>query len=305
MIKDKIIVVRGGGDLATGTIHRLWSSRFKVLVLETHNPAAIRRQVSLCEAVYTGKTTVEGMTGVLVGTFDNNNSSVIFNNKSNDIKANDCLCENKYSQIMNILNKVWDKNYVPILIDPKGECIKILHPFAVIDGILAKKNLGTTKDMADITIGLGPGFKAGYDVDVVIETKRGHNLGRVIRNGLAKPNTGIPGVIGGIGKERVIHSVAEGIFQGVKTIGDIVTKDEEIGYIVTKEEQVPVFASISGIIRGLIRDGFKVTKGFKIADIDPRISELENCFTISDKARCIAGSVLEVIVGQIQNIDVD
>ena len=137
---------------------------------------------------------------------------------------------------------------------------------------------------------------AGEDVDAVIETKRGHNLGRVIWHGSAVPNTGVPGMIGGYGKERVIHAPAKGILRNVKKITDTVEKGDVIAVIETEDGTVPVEAALSGILRGLIRDGYPVTKGFKIADIDPRAEEYDNCFTISDKARCIAGGVLEAIL---------
>lgn len=164
-----------------------------------------------------------------------------------------------------------------------------------MDAILAKKNLGTTKDMAPLTIGLGPGFCAGADVDAVIETKRGHNLGRIIRQGSAYPNTGIPGIIGGYGAERVIHAPAAGRMKNRSKIGDIVEAGQVLAVIEGEDGSTEVSATIDGLLRGLIRDDYPVTKGFKIADIDPRKEELANCFTISDKARCIAGSVLEVI----------
>lgn len=263
----KLIIVRGGGDLATGTIHKLWSAGFFVVVLETQYPAAIRRQVSLCEAVYGGETSVEDMTGVLA--FDED-------------------------EIFSVL----EEGKVPVVVDPEGKFIAKWKPEVVVDGILAKRNLGTYKEMAPLTIALGPGFCAGKDVDVVIETKRGHNLGRVIREGEAYPNTGIPGNIGGYTSERVIHSEKRGILKNKKNIGDIVKKGEVIAVIEgegEETEETPVRATIDGILRGLIRDGFPVTEGFKIADIDPRKEELENCFTISDKARCIGGSVLEVV----------
>ena len=264
MKRDSLMIVRGGGDLATGTIHRLWSAGLRVLVLETEHPAAIRRQVSLCEAVYEGETTVEGLHTVKINTLDE-------------------------------ADAVWSAGDVPILVDPKGACISRAKPAVLVDAILAKKNLGTNRKMAELTVALGPGFTAGEDVDIVIETKRGHNLGRIIRSGQAVPNTGIPGNIGGYAKERVIHADAQGILKNVHKIGDIVTQGEEIAYIQTSSECLPVHATIAGIIRGLIRDGYPVTLGFKIADIDPRQEELCNCFTISDKARCIAGSVLEVV----------
>ena len=168
--------------------------------------------------------------------------------------------------------------------------------FSVIDAILAKKNLGTNRNMAPITLALGPGFVAGEDVDAVIETKRGHNLGRVLWEGAAAPNTGIPGIIGGYGKERVIHCPAKGILRNVKKITDTVSRGEVIAVVETEDGNVPVEATLDGILRGLIRDGYPVHVGFKMADIDPRAEEYENCFTISDKARCIAGGVLEALL---------
>ena len=259
-----LVIVRGGGDIATGTIKALWYAGFKLLVLETQNPAAIRRQVSVCEAVYDGTATVEGMEAVLISSKEQ-------------------------------MESVWEQGKVPVTVDPYGEWISKLSPLVVVDCILAKKNLGTRKDMAEVTIGLGPGFCAGEDVDFVIETMRGHNLGRIIDKGSALPNTGIPGMIGGFAAERVIHATGQGILNNVHKIGDIVEKNEVIALIKTDSGEIPVKASITGIIRGLIRDGYPVTKGFKIADIDPRKEELSNCFTISDKSRCIAGSVLSIV----------
>ena len=269
MKQDALIIVRGGGDLATGTIHRLWSAGFRVLVLEAQHPAAIRRQVSLCEAVYEGETVVEGLRAVRIDALEQ-------------------------------AQAVWAANAVPVLVDPAGESIRQAKPEIVIDAILAKKNLGTTRDMAPLTIALGPGFTAGQDVDVVVETKRGHRLGRIIREGTAIPNTGIPGVIGGYGKERVIHAQAAGVFQDVRKIGDIVEAGETIAHIESEDGTVtPVTTQITGILRGLLRSGYPVVPGFKVADVDPRKEELSNCFLISDKARCIAGSVLELVCAQL------
>ncbi len=263
-MKD-LIIVRGGGDLATGTIYKLKKSGFPVLILEVATPSAIRRNVAFCEAVYQGEQTVEDMTCYRAESLD---------------QARQLLSEGKLA----------------VLVDPMGESIPKLKPMAVVDGILAKKNLGTNKDMAPITVALGPGFTAGWDVDAVIETKRGHHLGRVLWVGSAAPNTGIPGIIGGYGKERVIHCPAKGILRNVKKITDTVSKGEIIALVETEEKIIPVEATLDGILRGLIRDGYPVKPGFKIADIDPRLEELENCFTISDKARCIAGGVLEAIL---------
>ena len=263
-MKD-LIIVRGGGDLATGTIYKLKKSGFPVLILEVSNPSAIRRNVAFCEAVYQGIQTVEDMTCYLAESLE---------------QAQELLLEGKLA----------------VLLDPAGESISKLKPLAVVDAILAKKNLGTNRNMAPVTVALGPGFTAGVDVDAVVETKRGHNLGRVFWTGAAAPNTGIPGMIGGYGKERVIHCPAKGILRNVKNITDTVSKGEVIAVVETEKGIVPVEATLDGILRGLIRDGYPVNVGFKMADIDPRAEEYNNCFTISDKARCIAGGVLEAIL---------
>lgn len=281
MKKKDLIVVRGAGDLATGTIHRLKKAGFRLLVLEAEHPAAIRRQVALSEAVYAGSARVEDVEAVRMDV---------------DLAEK----KNRKELLEQEMERIWKKDGVPVLVDPAGLSIAALRPAVVVDAILAKKNLGTTKEMAPLVIALGPGFTAGEDVDVVIETKRGHNLGRVIRSGSAVPNTGIPGIIGGYGKERVMHAQAEGILRNAASIGDIVEARAVIAEIETENGTVPVEASLSGLLRGLIRDGYPVTKGFKIADIDLRKEELQNCFTISDKARCIAGSVLEVICGELE-----
>lgn len=262
---NDLIIVRGGGDLATGTIYKLKKCGFPVLILEAPAPSAIRRNVAFCEAVYQGSQTVEDLTCHLAGSLD---------------QAETFLREGKLT----------------VLVDPHGKSIPRLKPLAVVDAILAKKNLGTNRNMAPITIALGPGFIAGDDVDAVVETKRGHNLGRVLWEGRAAPNTGIPGIIGGYGRERVIHCPAKGILRNVKKITDLVSRGELIALVETPNGTVPVEATLDGILRGLIRDGYPVTAGFKIADIDPRAEELGNCFTISDKARCIAGGVLEALL---------
>lgn len=278
MNKKILIICRGGGDLATGIVHRLFRAGFPVLVLETDSPAAIRRQVSFSEAVYDGTATVEGVTAERIASADRASA-----------------------------NHVLEEGRVPLLVDPEGSSIPLLKPDIVVDAIIAKKNLGTAKEMAPLVIGVGPGFTAGEDVDLVVESMRGHNLARIFTTGSALPNTGIPGNIGGFTKERVLHAEAAGYMKNIRQIGDIVEKGEEIARIYEKMTEdgtfsgsyVSVEASISGIIRGLIREGYHFQKGFKIADIDPRESELANCFTISDKARSIGGSVLEAVCGYV------
>lgn len=292
IIKNNLLIIcRGAGDLSTGIIHRLHRAGYRVIALETDYPAAIRRQVSFCEAVYDGSAAVEGVTARLVPALTD---------AENDTETAHIASE-KWSR--SAIEAVLEAGEVPLLIDPEGESIELLKPDVVIDAIIAKKNLGTTINMAPLVIGVGPGFTAGNDVHLVIESMRGHNLARIITDGMAQPNTGVPGNIAGFTSERVIHAPAAGYIHDVRKIGDIVQKGDEIARIYPDKgsydnalsEYVPVNATITGIIRGLIREGYYFKEGFKIADIDPRESELTNCFTISDKARSIAGSVLEAV----------
>jgi xanthine dehydrogenase accessory factor len=250
------IVVRGGGDLATGVVQKFFRAGFSVVILETSAPTAIRRSVALCEAVYDGSAQVEDINCRRVSNTDE-------------------------------LDGCWQSGAIPLLIDPKGETIEKFRPSAVIDAILAKRNLGTHRSMAPITIALGPGFRAGEDVDIVIETMRGHDLGRLIFKGCAAPNTGIPGEIGGKSGQRVIHAPASGTVVHKKRIGDVVQRDEVLLTIEGTEARAP----FNGLLRGLIREGAAVLKGMKIADIDPRTDV--DWRTISDKARCLGGAALE------------
>lgn len=298
--KNLLIICRGAGDLATGIIHRLHRAGHRVIALETDYPAAIRRQVSFCEAVYDGSAVVEGVTARLVPALADAETDTETYSGENDTPAAHIVSEKWDSSA---IEAVLEAGEVPLLIDPKGESIELLKPDVVVDAIIAKKNLGTTIDMAPLVIGVGPGFTAGQDVHLVIESMRGHNLARIITDGMAQPNTGVPGNIAGFTSERVIHAPAAGYIHDVRKIGDIVQKGDEIARIYPDKESydnalseyVPVNATITGIIRGLIREGYYFREGFKIADIDPRESEITNCFTISDKARSIAGSVLEAV----------
>lgn len=255
------VVIRGGGDLATGVAEVLYQSGFKILILDIEKPSSIRRSVCFSEAIYDGVTKVENI-----------------------------ICKKVENE--NEIEKCWNEKIIPIMVDEKGEIIKKIKPDVVVDSIIAKKNLGTTKEMAPITVALGDGFEAGKDVDIVIETMRGHNLGRIITSGRAMKNTGIPGEIKGVSKDRVIYSKANGRFSSVKKIGDTVQKDEIIGYV----GDVEIRGKISGVLRGIIREGYEVTENMKIGDIDPRIEEKNNCFTISDKARSLGGAVLRAIM---------
>ncbi len=247
--------------MATGTACRLFESNFKqIFMMETENPAAVRRQVSFCEAVHDQSIIVEG------------------------VKAKKVLHPDDFFV-------AWGEKYIPVIVDPVWDSIKSIRPHIVIDAIIAKKNLGTNLSEAPLVIGFGPGFEAGKDVHMVMETNRGHNLGRVILNGLPEPNTGVPGNINGYTSQRVIRASCPGIFKSVLPIGSIVKKDDVIGYIDDK----PVTTMIDGVIRGQIRNGAKVKEKLKIGDIDPR-GNTKYCTTISEKARAIGGSVLEAIL---------
>lgn len=262
-LKNDIIIVRGAGDLATGTIIYFKRAGFRVIALETATPTTIRRTVALSDCVYDGKTTVEGISGIRVDTVD------------------EAL---KFSS---------EKSIVPVLVDESGVSIKQVKPKVVVDAIIAKRNCGTKITDAPLVVALGPGFTAGVDCTAVIETARGHYLARVIteKGKGAIPNTGIPGIIAGVGKERVIHSPSSGKFRGVKNIGDSVKQGETIAYV----DDTPVLASISGTLRGLLHSGLTVKEHFKIADIDPRDCK-EYIHFVSDKARSIAGGVLLAIM---------
>ena len=259
-IKENLIIVRGGGDLATGTVYKLHQCGFPVLVLETANPSAIRRNVAFCEAVYQGSQTVEGVTCLLADSME---------------QAEARLREGRLT----------------MLIDPVGACISHFQPLAVVDAILAKKNLGTSRAMAPITVGLGPGFTAGVDVDAVVETKRGHHLGKVLYSGAAAPNTGVPGIIGGYGAERVLRAPAEGVFEPKMEIGRLVKKGEVAAVV----NGVPMLCTIDGCLRGLLQGGLTVAEGMKCGDIDPRCKP-EHCLQASDKALSIGGGVLEALL---------
>ncbi|MBI9098351.1 MAG: EF2563 family selenium-dependent molybdenum hydroxylase system protein [Spirochaetaceae bacterium] len=255
-----LIIVRGAGDIATGTISRLHKAGYAVLALETDNPTVIRRTVAFAEAVHSGKAKVEGIEAELAGTPEE-------------------------------IQKTHQSGKIALAVDPEGKLIGQLKPSAVIDAILAKKNLGTTRNSAPLTIALGPGFEAGKDVHYVVETSRGHDLGKIISRGPAKANTGIPGNINGFTEERIIRSPSAGKVTVLKEIGSIVSKGE----IIASVGKTEVSASIDGLIRGMIRPGTEVTENMKIGDIDPR-GEKAQFMTISDKARAIGGSVLEILL---------
>ncbi len=254
-----LVIIRGGGDLATGVAVRLFRAGFSMIVLEIDHPTVIRLPVSFARAIYEGKVIVEEVEAVLIPSWE---------------KVEDIIKKRK----------------IAVLIDQEGSCIEKLSPTVLVDAILAKRNLGTRINQAPLVIGLGPGFTVGEDVDAVVETKRGHNLGRVYYQGQAAPDTGVPGEVGGESKRRLLRAPAEGKIIPLYKIGDLV----RIGEVIAEVEGVPLKAEISGVLRGLIYPESWVTKGMKIGDIDPR-GIREYCFTVSDKARSLGGAVLEAM----------
>ena len=255
-----MVLIKGAGDLATGIAYRLKKSGFDIVMTEIHKPTTVRRTVAFSQAVFDNEIVIEGIKGV------------------------------KVNNINEIYEEIRDGN-IPIIIDENAEIIKELSPDVVVDAIIAKQNLGTSIEDAPIVIGVGPGFEAKVDCHLVVETKRGHYLGKVIEEGSAIPNTGVPGNIGGYTKERIIRASSNGKIKPVVAIGDFV----KIGDIVAYIDGVEVLSEIDGIVRGMLQEGIEVFKGMKSGDIDPRC-EKDHCFTISDKARSIGGGVLEAIM---------
>lgn len=258
---ERVIAIRGAGEMATGIACRLYRSNLRrILMLEIDAPLAVRRSVSFSEAVHDGKVQVEGIQAVRIDSLDQ-------------------------------LAQVWEQGMVAVLVDPMGESLGRLHPDAFVDATVAKRNLGTSIADAPLVIGLGPGFTAGVDCHVIVETNRGHDLGRLIHSGGAEPNTGIPGDIAGYTRERVLRAPVDGVLSAVRAIGDPV----ERGEVVCKVGSAEVRAEIDGVVRGLIRPGSYVTRGLKIGDVDPR-GNVRYCGSISEKARTLGGAVLEAVL---------
>ena len=265
------VLVRGAGDIASGIIWNLAYAGFKVVCIDVEKPSCIRTEVSFSSAIYEGVKTLLGV-------------SCVYIKDTSDIE------------------KVWNDGNVALLIDKEASILDKMTFDVVVDAILAKKNLGTKIDMADLVIGVGPGFTVNVDCDYAIETMRGHTLSKIYESGSPLPDTGTPGLIAAHGADRVMHSPCEGVFHNMHKIGDVVRQDEVLSRVEEYENGKPtgkfimLTASINGILRGILRDGFYAKKGLKSADIDPRLSEQDNCFTISEKARSIGGAVLTTIM---------
>ncbi len=255
-----LVVIKGAGDLASGIALRLHHSKIDVVMTELPVPLAVRRTVAFSEAIRLGSTEVEDVKAERAENID---------------EVRDCL----------------SRGVIPVLADPEAEIINILKPEVVVDAILAKRNTGTSIDDAKMVIGIGPGFIAGKDCHAVIETKRGHTLGRVIKKGSAIPNTGVPGNVGGQTIKRLIKAPVDGIFHPEKEIGDLVREGNRVGNV----DGVPAYAQTDGKIRGLLQDGVHVTRGLKSGDVDPRGATVDH-MTVSDKAASIGGGVLEAIL---------
>ena len=253
------VLIRGAGDLATGIALRLHRAGLQVAMTDIEKPTAIRRTVCFSQAIVHGETVVE------------------------DVKA----VRAEYVQVPELLRA----GVIPVLADPEGICIEKLKPDAVVDAILAKRNLGTKITDAPVVVGVGPGFTAGEDCHAVVETMRGHTLGRVIWEGSAIPNTGIPGLIGGFAGERVLRAPADGVFQPLLEIGAQV----KMGDVAAEVDGVPMTCTLDGVLRGILAEGTTVFKGMKAGDIDPRC-KVEHCYTASDKAIAVGGGVLEAIL---------
>jgi len=256
-----IIAIKGAGEMASAVAWRLYMAGFRTLfMMEAVAPLAVRREVAFCEAVHDGFKTVEGVQALRAAGAEQ-------------------------------FHTIWEAGKIAVTVDPHWNTLHRIRPDVLVDAILSKKNLGTRKEEAGLVIGLGPGFIAGEDVHLVIETHRGHNLGRILATGSAAPDTGIPGPIEGIAVERLLRAPAAGEFRSSCRIGDPIEKGELVGLV----EEAQAVSRTGGVLRGLIRPGTWVRRGQKIGDIDPR-GEVSYCFTISDKARAIAGSVLEAVL---------
>ena len=276
-LNKELILVRGAGDLASGIIWSLAFAGFRVVCIDIDKPSCIRTEVSFASAVYDGAKTLNGITCVHV-------------EDVNDIEG------------------IHKQGKVALMVDPNAKILDAMKFDVVVDAILAKRNTGTSIDMAEVVIGIGPGFTAGVDCHYAVETMRGHTLGTIYEIGSPIPDTGTPGLIASHSSDRVMHSPCEGVFHNVHKIGDIVMKDEVLSNIDEYVDEKPtgkvieLRASIDGVLRGILRDGYYARNGLKCADIDPRISERTNSFSISDKSRAIGNATLCAVLHGLRSI---
>lgn len=259
-LSELVILIKGGGEVASAVAHKLARSRLRVCLTETPLPQAVHRGTTFCEAIYEGEKEVEGVVAELI-----TSPEQVF--------------------------EVWAQNKIAIIVDPEALIKDFLRPDILIDAIMAKRNLTTKISDAPLVIGLGPGFRAGRDVHMVVETNDGQNLGKVILQGEAESDTGIPLDIDGLTFERVLHAPIAGHFSALKMLGDSVSAGEVVAFVAGQ----PVKAEIGGILRGLLRDGLEVKKGTKLGEVDPGGAK-EACYIIRPRMRAIAGGVLEAIL---------
>lgn len=255
-----IVLIRGAGDIATGIAFRLWHAHMQVVMTDLPKPTSIRRSVCFSQAIPLGVMTVEDVTAVRA----------------------DSLVE---------VPRILAENKIPVLADPHAECIRQIKPDVLVDAVMAKKNTGTKISDAPVVIAAGPGFTVGEDCHAIVETMRGHYLGRVIRSGSAIPDTKIPGLIGGFAGERILRAPEDGIFKQQLEIGAKVSAGDIAGTV----NNSPMVCTIDGTLRGILPDNTPVVKGMKAGDVDPRC-EPEYCFFVSDKALAVGGGVLEAIL---------
>ncbi|MGH7823867.1 MAG: selenium-dependent molybdenum cofactor biosynthesis protein YqeB [Candidatus Binatia bacterium] len=264
-LADLTVLIRGGGEMASGIAHRLYQCHMRILMTEAAAPTAVRRTVAFAEAVYEGSQTVEGVKAVRVDSLEQ-------------------------------APGVWRSGEIPIIVDPEADSRREIRPPVLIDAIMAKKNSSTTIADAPLVIGVGPGFVAGGNVHAVVESNRGYHLGRVQWEGETEANTGVPAPVAGHAEARVLRTPRNGRFRAFRKIGDIIQQGEIVGAV----EDVPIRAQIPGLLRGLLRDGIQVPQGVKAGDVDPR-TERGYCYLISDKARAIGGGVLEAILHSLKS----
>lgn len=255
------VLVKGAGEQASATAHRLFRCGYRVAMTDLERPTAIRRTVAFCSAIYEGGIEIEGVRGV-----------------RSTVEAVVALAEGQWP-------------HIPVCVDPGSRLVALWRPDVIVDARILKTNLDNRRDDAPLVIGLGPGLEAGRDVHFVVETMRGHDLGRIIASGSSSRDTGEPGEIGGYTHERVVRAPADGVFTSLRRIGEQIAAGDLLGSVAGVELR----SRIAGVLRGLLWPGLPVTEGFKVADVDPR-GDPAMCTTLSDKARIISGSVLEIVV---------
>ena len=286
-----LVVVRGGGDLGTGVAHTLHKAGYRVVVLEAERPRAVRRMAAFAQAVYAGRTAVEGIEALVVSPLDIARAAADIGLGGGAAGAR-VAARGALEQAARAVRTAaagWAAA-LPVVVDPDGAAIRSLRPDAIVDARMAKRNLGTTREDAPVTIGLGPGFEAGRDVDVVIETNRGSSLGSIIERGSAEADTGVPAEVAGASADRVLRAPVSGEFSGSRRIGDLVSEGETVGTV----GGASVTARIGGLLRGLAADGLSVAAGEKVGDVDPRGAAVDPA-AISEKARAVGRAVLAAL----------